>query len=90
MKPLISAHNITVMRGRHALLQNVSLHVGERDFITVVGPNGAGKSTLLKCLLGFHAPDSGTVARARSSCIVISVSACQLASSRPRTTTAPP
>ena len=64
MKPLISAHNITVMRGRHALLQNVSLHVGERDFITVVGPNGAGKSTLLKCLLGFHAPDSGAVARA--------------------------
>ena len=63
MKPLISAHNVTVVRGRHALLQDVSLHVGERDFITVVGPNGAGKSTLLKCLLGFHKPDSGAVTR---------------------------
>ncbi len=62
-KPLISAHNVTVVRGRHALLQDVSLHVGERDFITVVGPNGAGKSTLLKCLLGFHKPDSGAVTR---------------------------
>mgnify|MGYP003693553623 CR=1 FL=1 len=33
-------------------LDDVSLEVGEGEFVTIVGPNGAGKTTLLKADLG--------------------------------------
>lgn len=60
-EPYLSAQNVSVIRdGRH-ILQDVSVNVAERDFITIIGPNGAGKSMLLKCLMGFYTPDDGTV-----------------------------
>lgn len=61
MSNLISATNISVSRDSQSILQDVSLNIGERDFITIIGPNGAGKSMLLKCLMGFYAPDQGQV-----------------------------
>ena len=60
---LITADSISVIRQRRSVLDNVSLSIGEHDFLTVVGPNGAGKSMLLKCLMGFYKPDQGTVRR---------------------------
>ena len=63
MKTLLAAENLTVTRGRQSILQEVSLEIGDRDFVTLIGPNGAGKSMLLKCLLGFYKPDSGRVIR---------------------------
>lgn len=43
-------------------LNNISLEIGEGDFVTVIGSNGAGKSTLLNCIAGSFFPDSGTIA----------------------------
>lgn len=63
MNGLISAERVSVLRGRRAILKEVSLEIGERDFVTVIGPNGAGKSLLLKCLMGFCKPDRGRVLR---------------------------
>ena len=34
------------------VLNDVSLHIDEGDFVLVVGPSGAGKSTLLRCING--------------------------------------
>lgn len=42
-------------------LQNVSLQVNERDFITVIGANGAGKSTLFNVVAGTVIPDKGRI-----------------------------
>jgi len=43
------------------VLDNVSLQVGEGEYIGVVGASGSGKSTLLRILLGFEKPASGQV-----------------------------
>jgi len=46
--------------GRPAL-EDVTLRVAEREFVSVVGPNGGGKTTLLKVILGLLRPQRGTV-----------------------------
>ena len=38
--------------GGRSIWRDVSLTVGEGEFVSVLGPNGAGKSTLLKTILG--------------------------------------
>lgn len=64
METLIKAENVTVLNKGRAVLDNVSLQVGARDFVTILGPNGAGKSLLLRCLLGVIRPDAGKVEKA--------------------------
>ena len=43
------------------ILEQVSLSVGNREFLGILGPNGCGKSTLLKNIMNYFPPDSGTV-----------------------------
>ena len=45
----------------HAV-ENVTLHVAENEFVTLVGPSGCGKSTLLKLVAGLAPPTRGTIA----------------------------
>ncbi|MBH68330.1 MAG: zinc ABC transporter ATP-binding protein ZnuC [Rhodospirillaceae bacterium] len=61
MVELIRATNISVARQGIQILENVSVVIGDHNFLTIIGPNGAGKSMLLKCLMGFYLPDSGTI-----------------------------
>ena len=42
-------------------LDDLSLHLHEGDFVTVIGGNGAGKSTLLNAIAGTFAVDSGSI-----------------------------
>jgi ABC-type nitrate/sulfonate/bicarbonate transport system ATPase subunit len=66
-------------KGRLPVIADVSLTVGEGEFVALVGPSGCGKSTLLNLMAGFIRPDSGSVtidgevrARANSNGILIS------------------
>jgi putative ABC transport system ATP-binding protein len=42
-------------------LNNISLHLDDEDFVTVIGGNGAGKSTLLNAIAGVWPVDSGNI-----------------------------
>ena len=42
-------------------LNDVSLRLNDRDFVTVIGGNGAGKSTLLNAIAGVWPVDSGRI-----------------------------
>jgi len=45
----------------HAALQEVSLTVGQGDFVALIGENGAGKTTLARHLIGLLQPTTGRV-----------------------------
>lgn len=44
--------------GQH-VLEDVSLRLGEGEFVAVAGPNGGGKTTLVRILLGLERPSQG-------------------------------
>jgi NitT/TauT family transport system ATP-binding protein len=46
--------------GSQVVLENVNLHVGDHEFVTIVGASGCGKTTFLKMLLGIEGPSRGT------------------------------
>ena len=47
--------------GRLPVLHDITLRVGEGEFVAIVGPNGAGKSTLFKTISGTVAATAGQV-----------------------------
>lgn len=58
---VIEISNLSFAYEKDNVLENVSLHVKEKEFLTIIGPNGGGKSTLLKLLLGIKKPKSGKI-----------------------------
>ncbi|NLK04047.1 MAG: ABC transporter ATP-binding protein, partial [Clostridiales bacterium] len=43
------------------VINGLSLHLEEGDFVTVIGGNGAGKSTILNLIAGVFQPDFGKI-----------------------------
>lgn len=48
-------------RRRLTALEDLSLTVSTREFVSIVGPSGSGKSTLLDIVAGLLVPDAGQV-----------------------------
>jgi putative spermidine/putrescine transport system ATP-binding protein len=42
-------------------VDRISLHVGEREFFSMLGPSGSGKTTCLRLIAGFDQPDTGRI-----------------------------
>ncbi|MGC1779171.1 MAG: ATP-binding cassette domain-containing protein [Xanthobacteraceae bacterium] len=60
--PFLEVSNVSVQYGKAQALQNVSIHVHEGEFVSVVGLNGAGKTTLFNTISGLL-PYAGDIRR---------------------------
>ncbi|HME38018.1 MAG TPA: ABC transporter ATP-binding protein [Steroidobacteraceae bacterium] len=47
--------------GALQVVEDVSLTVGDGEFVAIVGPSGCGKTTLMNMIVGFLQPDSGSI-----------------------------
>ena len=59
--PMLEIDSLTVAYGGLVALTEVTIAVGEGQFVTVVGPNGAGKSTLFKTISGSVPARAGAI-----------------------------
>lgn len=59
--PFIRFENVTKRFGDFTAVDNLTLHVYEREFFSLLGPSGCGKTTLLRMLAGFEVPTSGEI-----------------------------
>jgi len=60
--PFLEVDKVSVHYGKAQALEDVSIHVHEREFVAVVGLNGAGKTTLFNTISGLL-PYAGDVRR---------------------------
>jgi len=61
MMPRVSLRAASYRIGSATLVDEVTIDIGELEFVSVVGPNGAGKSTLLRLVAGDLRPSAGSV-----------------------------
>jgi ABC-type nitrate/sulfonate/bicarbonate transport system ATPase subunit len=47
--------------GALQVVEDVSLTVGDGEFVAIVGPSGCGKTTLMNMVAGFFQPDAGSI-----------------------------
>jgi branched-chain amino acid transport system ATP-binding protein len=60
--PFLEVDKVSVHYGKAQALEDVSIHVHEREFVAIVGLNGAGKTTLFNTISGLL-PYAGDVRR---------------------------
>ena len=65
-KTVIDAEHVSKAFGDRPIIRDFTLRIQRGDRIGLVGANGTGKTTLLKLLTKEIAPDSGTVAHAKT------------------------
>ena len=58
---IVELKNISVAFDEQVILDNLSLDIKDKEFITFLGPSGCGKTTTLRLIAGFLEPDSGDV-----------------------------
>lgn len=58
---IIDIENLTFSYEKDTILEDVNLHVKQKEFLAIIGPNGGGKSTLLKLILGIEKTSLGKI-----------------------------
>ncbi|CAN7479706.1 ABC transporter ATP-binding protein [Rossellomorea sp. LjRoot5] len=58
---MLSIQNMSKSFDGELILDDLSIQVGEGEFVSILGPSGSGKSTLFHVIGGLFAPDSGDI-----------------------------
>jgi len=81
-EPLIRVEDVRKVYWRDSLeipvLEGISLHVKEGEFVSLMGPSGSGKTTLLNLLGGIDRPTQGRVIIGGEDIAILSESALAL------------
>jgi len=59
--PDVRIENVTKKFGKLVAVNNVSLHIKDREYFALLGPSGCGKTTLLRLIAGLIKPDEGKI-----------------------------
>lgn len=59
MKKIIELKNVSKEFDGERVLDNISLDIYDKQFVTLLGPSGCGKTTTLRIVGGFETPDEG-------------------------------
>ena len=51
----------TFDKGRIVAVDNIDLHVQDREYLTLLGPSGCGKTTTLRMIAGLELPEKGEI-----------------------------
>lgn len=58
---VLRADNITKRYGEKTIIEDISIHLGQRELVCLLGVSGSGKTTLFHVLSGLNMPDEGRV-----------------------------
>ncbi len=58
---ILEIHDVVKRFGGLVAVDNVTIHLHERQIYSVIGPNGAGKTTLFNCITCFYKADAGEI-----------------------------
>src|SRR5689334_14905858 len=59
--PVLEVSDLTIRRGRTAILREVSWRVERGQHWAILGANGSGKTSLLSALTGYFMPTAGEI-----------------------------
>lgn len=59
--PSLDLLGVSKYYGNITALDDVTLHVEDKEYLCILGPSGCGKSTLIKCVAGIIQPDRGNI-----------------------------
>ncbi|MBC7196758.1 MAG: ATP-binding cassette domain-containing protein, partial [Deferribacterales bacterium] len=58
---MLKVKSLFVNYGAISALKNISIHIKEKEFVSLIGSNGAGKTTLLNAIMGIVKPKEGEI-----------------------------
>jgi spermidine/putrescine transport system ATP-binding protein len=59
--PDVRIENVTKRFGKLVAVDDISLHIRDKEYFSLLGPSGCGKTTLLRLIAGLIVPDKGEI-----------------------------
>jgi len=53
--------HLTKYFGKVRAIEDINLHIKDKEFLVLLGPSGCGKTTTLRCIAGLETPTSGNI-----------------------------